>query len=216
MKHSWPRGANSARPEAVSTGMSIPEPPAAKRPLAVYARRRGVALAAIAAAAALCGLALTFQVVRVASASMSPTLLPGDLVLVSRLLYVLHPPRRGDLIVLRFPQAEGREFVKRVVGLPGDVVEERGGRFLVNGVAARLAHEESSEDAGGAERALGPSRVSAHRLYVLGDNRGTSLDSRFWGTVYEHDVVGQAVLVCWSRGEYWWQVRWDRIGRWLA
>ncbi len=53
------------------------------------------------------------------------------------------------------------------------------------------------------------------RYYVLGDNWRTSLDSRFWGTVDERDVVGEAVLICWSRGAHWWDVHWSRLGRWL-
>lgn len=152
--------------------------------------------------------AFAIQVFTVSSASMSPTLQPGDSVLVNRLVYRLHLPRRGDIIVFRFPQADGREFVKRVIGLPGDVVEEHGGRIYVNGAApAPVA-------------ALAPAtplaqRVAAGHLYVLGDNPDTSLDSRFWGTVDEREVVGKAVFICWSREEHWWQVRWDRIGRWL-
>jgi signal peptidase I len=176
---------------------------------------KGIALAAVAAVVPVCGLAVTFHILGLSSISMSPTLLPGDSVLVNRLIYYLHPPQRGDLIVFRFPQTGGREFVKRVIGLPGDVVEEQGGRFSVNGMALRLVRDGASNGARATNMGLGPSRVPANRLYVLGDNWGTSLDSRFWGPVDEHEVIGKPILICWSRGTHWWDVRWNRIGRWL-
>lgn len=155
------------------------------------------------------------QIFTVSSASMSPTLLPGDFVLVNRLAYHLHQPRRGDIIALRFPQAEGREFVKRVIGLPGDVVMEQGGHFYVNGVLLAQAQPIDSNEQREPEGSQLPRLIPAGRLYVLGDNSETSLDSRFWGTVSEGDVVGEAFLICWSRGKHRWEVRWRRIGRWL-
>jgi signal peptidase I len=163
----------------------------------------------------VCALSLTFHIVGLSSASMSPTLLPGDSVLVNRLIYHLFPPRRGDLIVVRFPQTGGREFVKRIIGLPGDVVEERGGRMSVNGMAVRWGRDGASSGTRATRTDLDPSRVPANRLYVLGDNWGTSLDSRSWGTVDEQEVVGKPFLICWSRETEWWEVRWDRMGRWV-
>ncbi len=148
------------------------------------------------------------------SASMSTTLLPGDSLLVSRLLYRLHPPRRGDIIVFRFPQADGREFVKRVVALPGDVVEERAGRFWVNGTSLRNPSPGQSQRVTDALN-VGPYRIPAGQLYVLGDNQDASLDSRFWGTADERNVIGKAFLIYWSSGKHWWDVRWHRIGRWV-
>jgi signal peptidase I len=157
--------------------------------------------------------AFVIGVFTVSSASMSPGLLRGDSVLVNRLAYRLHPPRRGDIIVFHFPQAGGREFVKRVVGLPGDVVQEQDGRFFLNGMLLAQAPAPASTDVGAPGGTPSPRPIPAGRLYVLGDNPGTSLDSRFWGPVSEGDVVGEAVLICWSRGQRWWEVRWNRIGR---
>jgi signal peptidase I len=155
------------------------------------------------------------QVFTVSSASMAPTLLSGDSVLVNRFVYHLHPPGRGDIIALLSPQADGREFVKRVVGLPGDVVTERSGRFFVNGAPVPGTQANGTADAAGAAVGVLSRRVPAGQLYVLGDNPGTSMDSRFWGTVAEREVVGEAFLICWSRGRQGWEVRWGRIGRWL-
>ena len=173
-------------------------------------------LSTIAGVISLCGLALTFHIAGLSSASMSPTLFAGDSVLVDRLVYYLHPPRRGDLIVFRFPQTGDREFVKRVIGLPGDVVEEQEGRFSVNGMTVHWVPEGRANETRAAAMDLAPSRVPANRLYVLGDNGNSSLDSRSWGTVDEHEVIGKAVLVCWSRGPRWWDVHWSRIGHWLG
>lgn len=159
--------------------------------------------------------AFVIGVFTVSSDSMSPGLLRGDSVLVNRVVYRLHPPRRGDIIVFHFPQAGGREFVKRVVGLPGDVVKEQEGRLYLNGTLLAQAPAMTSTDTGAPGGTRSPRPIPAGRLYVLGDNPGTSLDSRFWGTVTERDVVGEAVLICWSRGKHWWDVRWDRVGRWL-
>jgi signal peptidase I len=183
------------------------------------AGRRGIvaSILVLAATAALLflGQAFAIQVFTVSSSSMLPTLRPRDSLLVNRLAYRLQLPHRGDVIVFRFPRVEGREFVKRVIGLPGDVVEEQGGQVYVNG---KLLPREALTDAGQeAEPAVSmvPQRVPSNQLFVLGDNRAASLDSRYWGPVDIHKVVGKAFLVCWSRGMHWWDLRWDRIGHWL-
>ncbi len=151
----------------------------------------------------------------VPSGSMRPTLQPGDYVLANRFVYYLHPPRRGDVIVFRYPQDARRDFVKRVIGVPGDVVEERDGQVLVNSepvVEPYVLHMSAGTPWIPQQ---GSWRVPPGRLFVLGDNREASLDSRFWGTVDAHEVIGKAFLIYWSRGEHWWDVRWERIGRWL-
>jgi signal peptidase I len=175
----------------------------------------GLAVMVIAGALLFSVFALAFQVSELSSVSMSPTLLPGDSVLVNRLIYRLRSPRRGDIILFHFPQTEGRDFVKRVIGVPGDVVQEQAGRFTVNGLVVHVSRTDPSGPAEALNAALGPERVPADRFYVLGDNWRTSLDSRFWGTVDEQEVVGEAVLICWSRGAHWWDIHWSRLGRWL-
>lgn len=177
--------------------------------------RRGVAVLATVAALLVCAGALTFHVSELSSVSMSPTLLPGDAVLVNRLSSYVHPPRRGDIIVFHYPRTGDRDFVKRVIGVPGDVVQEAGGRFTVNGTVVHVSRAVAADLSPAMAMVSGSVRVPADHLYVLGDNWRTSLDSRFWGTVDEREVVGEAVLICWSRGAHWWDVRWDRIGRWL-
>lgn len=185
------------------------------RPIVRRHPRGGILSVITAGALVLLVHAFVIRIVTVSSASMSPTLLPGDFILVNRLVYHLHPPRRGDIIAVRFPQAGGREFVKRVTGLPGDVVIEQGGHFYVNGALLARVQPIHSNEQLAPEDSQPPRLVPAGRLYVLGDNSETSLDSRFWGTVSEGDVVGGAFLICWSRGKHWWEVRWRRVGRWL-
>lgn len=151
----------------------------------------------------------------ISSGSMLPTLLPRDWVLVNRIAYSLRPPNRGDIIVFHFSQVNGQEFIKRIIGLPGDVVDERGGEFWVNGVpfhGPSVRHLEASLLPLGGMRIR---RVPADQVFVLGDNLEASLDSRFWGTVDERQIIGKALLICWSRGTHWWDIRWGRIGRWL-
>ena len=159
--------------------------------------------------------AYVIQIFTVSSASMAPTLLSGDSVFVNRIVYRLHPPGRGDIIALLAPRADGREFVKRVVGLPGDVVTERDGHFFVNGAVVAETQGSATAEAPAPAKGQMSRRVPAGQLYVLGDNPGTSMDSRFWGTVDEREVVGKAFLICWSRGRHGWEVRWGRIGSWL-
>jgi len=175
----------------------------------------GLAVMVIAGALLFSVFALAFQVSELSSVSMSPTLLPGDSVLVNRLIYRLRSPRRGDIILFHFPQTGGRDFVKRVIGVSGDVVQEQAGRFTVNGMVVHVSRTDPPGPAEAPNSALGRERVPADRLYVLGDNWRTSLDSRFWGTVDEQEVVGKAILICWSRGAHWWDIHWSRLGRWL-
>ncbi len=191
-----------------------PETPRAssRRPLP----RTGLAGGAAAAAVVLLvtgWLAVTSLTIE--SGSMMGTLRPGDRILVSRLSYRLHAFRRGDIIAFRYPQEEARIFIKRVIALPGDVVEETHGRFYVNGHPAVRATTIRDADDTDPQAAMAAWSISPGQLFVLGDNRGASLDSRFWGTVDVRKVVGRAMLIYWSQGRGWWDIRWDRVGRWL-
>ncbi len=184
------------------------------------ASRRGfrecILAAAMAALLIFLLQAYGFQVFVVSSRSMAPTLRRGEVVLVDRLSYDFSSPHRGDLIVFHFPEAGDRSFLKRVIGVPGDTVAERDGRFWVNGSPlAWLGAHASAPSAAGALN-MPPVRVPAGRYFVLGDNPSASLDSRFWGSLTLHEVMGKAVVILWSQGPRWWDVRWNRIGRGLG
>jgi len=159
--------------------------------------------------------ALVLEGFWIPSGSMRPTLQPGDYILVNRLVYRIHPPRLGDVIVFRYPRDEHWEFVKRVIAGPGDVVEERDGHFWVDGSRLRQPFASSAAGRGSPGPTVNFGKIPPDKFFVLGDNRGNSLDSRFWGTVDAREVIGEAFVIYWSRGEHWWNVRWNRIGHWI-
>jgi signal peptidase I len=127
----------------------------------------------------------------VPTASMAPTLLPGDRIVATR--YVTDDPARGDVVVFRQPG--GEVAVKRVIALPGDLVEsDAGGRVRVGGRAL----DEPYASAG--TTGLTPQIVPAGHVFVLGDNRGESVDSRSWGPLPSRMIRGRARVVLWRAG----------------
>jgi len=172
------------------------------------------------------------QAFKIPSGSMKPTLLIGDHILVNKFSYgvkipylntVLVPvgsPARGDIVVFKYPLDPRKDFIKRVIGLPGDVVEIRDKQVFVN-------HKRLNHDVGvfsdphilpGTLRPrdnLGPVTVPADHLFVMGDNRDESFDSRFWGFVPLRDVSGKAFIIYWSWDSEGFGVRWGRLARLL-
>ncbi len=129
--------------------------------------------------------------IRVDGYSMMPTLENGEFIVVSRLSYRLGQPERGDIIVFHYPRNPTDEFIKRVIGLPGDEIAIRDGTVYVNGypleepyIAAPPNYETQMT-------------VGKNQIFVLGDNRNNSSDSHIWGTVPMDYVVGRAVFVYW-------------------
>ncbi len=129
--------------------------------------------------------------VRVDGFSMLPTLEDSEFVLVSKINYQLASVERGDIIVFHFPMDPEQELIKRVIGLPGDVVNVQNGIVSVNG----LALEEPYIAA--APAYSGEWDVPDGHLFVLGDNRNDSSDSHFWGYLPFEKVVGKAVIIYW-------------------
>jgi signal peptidase I len=179
---------------------------------------------ALIVAALLAAYARTFLVrpFRIPSSSMAPSLLAGDQLLVNRFVYgparwawerrllPLRPPRRGDVAVFRYPREPRIPYVKRVLGVPGEIVLLRRRELLVDGrplVERGYAHH--SDAAAYPESVLvdpfygrrdnfGPVVVPPASWFVLGDNRELSADSRFWGFVPRSHLLGRAVAVYWS------------------
>lgn len=134
------------------------------------------------------------QPVKVEGTSMLPHLVDEQRIFVSKIAYRFDQIERGDVIVFRFPEDPARSYIKRVVGLPGETVEIRGGRVLIDGrpqpepyVPTRYRDRSSHA----------PLRVEDGAYYVLGDHRNTSNDSRTWGTVQSSFVSGKAVFAYW-------------------
>ena len=186
-------------------------------------------LEAIAIAVVLALFIRTFvvQAFKIPSGSMLETLQIGDHILVNKFIYgthvpfthiVLFPlrdPARGDIVVFRFPMDEKRDFIKRVIGLPGDTVEIRNKVVYVNGKRLEdpyVVHRDQNIIPGERDN-FGPVTVPEGSYFVMGDNRDGSFDSRFWGFVKREQILGKALVIYWSwdRERHW--PRFDRIGR---
>jgi len=180
-----------------------------------------------------------FQAFKIPSGSMLDTLLIGDHLLVNKFIYgtklpfsdqrflVLREPQRGDVIVFEFPEDEGksyfqrRDFIKRVIGVPGDLIEIKAKQVFVNGklytFSAEMHKDSQIIPAVASPRDFaGPIRVPEHSYFVMGDNRDYSFDSRFWGFVDQTKIKGLAIIKYWSwdaNADLLHKIRWDRIGR---
>ena len=190
-----------------------------------------------------------FEPFRIPSGSMIPTLLVGDFILVSKYSYGLRTPvgfyeflevgepQRGDVAVFRFPQDPSKDFIKRIIGLPGDTIRYRNKRLWVNGEAVQL-EEAGIYSASASGRSFVVQRyteslgevahpiivnpsvasqnfeftVPAGEYFAMGDNRDGSDDSRRWGTLSERDLVGKAVLIWMSWDGSRSRIDWSRIG----
>src|SRR3990172_6249222 len=146
------------------------------------------------------------QAFKIPSGSMLPTLQIGDHLLVNKFIYWFTDTQRGDIIVFKFPQDETRDFIKRVIGLPGETLEIRGRQVLINGVPVSEPYAVTSDGpfarAGDRDR-LGPIVIPPDKLFMMGDNRDHSMDSRVWGFLDIHKIKGKAILVYFSiRSEY--------------
>ena len=146
---------------------------------------------------------------------MLPTLQIGDHLLVNKFIYgirvpftgkVLVPikdPAHGDIVVFRFPKDRSTDYIKRVIGVPGDKVEIHDKKLYINGakIDDPHAHFTSLMNAPAGmspQDNLGPIVVPDGKLFVMGDNRDNSYDSRFWGYVDDTDVLGKAIIIYWS------------------
>jgi signal peptidase I len=150
----------------------------------------------LSVAVLFCLFLITFvaQAFRVQGTSMEPLLSDGNRIVVNKFVYRFQPIERGDVVVFWYPRDPSVSFIKRVVGGPGDLVEIRDGRVLVNDTAVPEAYL-----AGGFrdEGSLPPTRVRQGHYFVLGDNRRSSNDSRSWGEVPQKYIYGRAVFRFW-------------------
>lgn len=179
------------------------------------------------------------QAFKIPSGSMLPTLKIGDHLLVSKFIYgvklpfsdktiiPVSKPKFQDIIVFEFPENDSKDFIKRVIGLPGDTIEIRNKRVWRNGKKLNEPYAQySSQNIDQsfplntwpphdydprARDNLGPIQVPPENYFVLGDNRDESYDSRFWGFVEQKEIIGEAWIIYWSwRGPT--NIRWSRIG----
>jgi len=183
------------------------------------------------------------QAYKIPSGSMEPTLLIGDHILVNKVIFGLRMPdsifglqifglpyghylfhleevHRGDVVVFVFPPDRSKDFIKRVVGIPGDTIQVKDGAVWLNG--AKMPDPHAHFEVAQTERStasprdnFGPITVPAGKLFMMGDNRDRSYDSRFWGFVDRDDVEGRATVIYWSwdsDGSGIIPIRWSRFG----
>jgi signal peptidase I len=172
------------------------------------------------------------QAFKIPSGSMKPTLQIGDHILVTKFIYgikipiirkALVPvsdPKRGDIVVFIYPEDRSKDFVKRVIGTAGDTIEIRDKKIYLNGLPHNDNHGVYTDDMiipGAAQPRdnFGPVTVPPGTIFVMGDNRDQSYDSRFWGFVDLRDVLGKAFIIYWSWNSEEHGVRWGRLGHLL-
>ena len=170
------------------------------------------------------------QAFKIPSGSMEPTLEIGDHILVNKFIYgikipftkinliPLDSPKRGDVIVFIYPLEPEKDFIKRVIAVGGDTVKIVNKKLYLNGVEVPDPHAVYKEDtilpADVQKRDnFGPVTVPRGKLFVLGDNRDRSLDSRFWGFVPAEEVKGKAFIIYWSWNRQETTVRWSRLAQ---
>jgi signal peptidase I len=151
------------------------------------------------------------QAFKIPTGSMRMTLIEGDLILVNKFIYgakipfsdqrlpAVRQPKRGDVIVFIYPEDKSKDFIKRLVGLPGDVIEIKGGSIYINEkpAAEQIFNQIYYYNRGQLAEAGDKMTVPADSYFVLGDNSATSKDSRYWGFVPKNYVLGQAMIVYW-------------------
>ena len=181
----------------------------------------------VAALVALFIRTFVVQAFKIPSGSMIPTLLVGDYILVNKFVYGVRLPlidktlfgeripKKGEIIVFEYPHDTSKDYIKRVVGLPGDKIQIFNKQLLINGRVAEDPHAFHSEPEVFSESILdnfGPVTVPPDHLFVMGDNRDASSDSRVWGFVPLSLVKGKAFLVYWSWNPADIGIRWSRVG----
>jgi signal peptidase I len=187
------------------------------------------------------------QAYKIPSASMYPTLLVGDHIIVNKLVFGLRMPdsffgitpfadelpygkylfeferiHRGDVVVFVFPEDRSKDFIKRVVGVPGDTIEVKAGMLYLDGKLdldphAHLELSPSQRTPNSERDSFGPFKVPPGEYFMMGDNRDRSYDSRFWGTATRDAIEGRAMFIYWSCADdtaplgCFYDVRWSRL-----
>ncbi len=174
--------------------------------------------------------AFIVQAFKIPSGSMKNTLQIGDHILVNKFIYgvklpftstTIIPyknPQRGDIVVFKFREEPKKDFIKRTIGVPGDVIEIRNKKVYVNKKHLEQDHAIYTDfhiipKAMQPRDNFGPVTVPEDSIFVMGDNRDHSYDSRFWGFVDLKDVKGKAFIIYWSWDNDNFGVRWGRIGK---
>ncbi len=169
------------------------------------------------------------QAFKIPSGSMQNTLQIGDHILVNKFLYgvkipfiqktiiPITNPKKGDIVVFKFPEDPKKDFIKRVIGVSGDVIKIENKQLYINHKPAQAGYTIFTDPhilAAGVQPRdnYGPQKVPPDSLFVMGDNRDQSYDSRFWDYVKLKDIKGKAFMIYWSWDKDRFGVRWKRLG----
>jgi signal peptidase I len=183
-----------------------PQPPDASPDARPKAKQGGalrtvleiVVIVAAAFAIAMLVQAFLIKPFTIHQVSMEPTLIEGDRILINRLSYHFREPKNGDVIVFHSPVTAGEDLVKRVIAVGGDTVSVADGKLYVNGVVQNEPYLMEQNFAG----EFPETRIPDGQLFVLGDNRNNSGDSRFFGPIDKKSVLGCAFVVYWPIGHW--------------
>lgn len=173
--------------------------------------------------------AFVIQAFKIPSGSMKPTLQVGDHILVNKFIYGTNipfthmkilpfkKPQKGDIIVFIWPVDRKKDFIKRVVGIEGDKLEIIDKKLYINGSLLDIPNAVNSDDRIFPKDIqprdnYGPMIIPQDSLFVMGDNRDESYDSRYWGVVNLKEVKGKAFIIYWSWDKFKHSPRWKRIG----
>ena len=168
------------------------------------------------------------QAFKIPSGSMIPTLQIGDWLLVNKVIYGIKipvlrktiipvtKPERGDVVVFIYPMDRSKDFIKRVIGVEGDVIEIRNKKIYINGAPFNDTHGVYTDSlilprSMQPRDNFGPVKVPKGHIFAMGDNRDNSYDSRFWGFVSLDDVIGKAFIIYWSWNHENHNLRWNRL-----
>ncbi len=180
-----------------------------------------------------------FATFSIPSQSMVPTLLIGDYVMANGWAFARREPERGEVIVFQYPKDHDIRYVKRLIGLPGDVIEVRHNEIILNGTKIEDKPGEAIQGDDGYPYRLfeetignrhftvrkinnqafmdrenfGPITVPAGQYFAMGDNRDRSSDSRYWGFIQKSELVGKMLYLYFSFDKENLQMRWDRVGK---
>lgn len=170
------------------------------------------------------------QAFKIPSGSMIPTLQIGDWLLVNKFIYgikipalrktiiPIKDPQRGDIVVFIYPMDKSKDFIKRVIGVAGDVIEIKNKKVYINGALFDDPYGTFTDSliipaAVQPRDNFGPVKVPEGHIFAMGDNRDNSYDGRFWGFVNLDDVLGKAFIIYWSWDRNRHTVRWNRLAQ---
>ena len=128
---------------------------------------------------------------------MKPTLVTGDRLFVNLDYYLTNEPKRGDVIVFKFPKDKKKDYIKRIIGLPNEEIRIKEGQVFINNII--LEEDYVLFEGDSLEKNMDPLRIPSNDIFVMGDNRNHSFDSRMFGTVPIKDIKGKATRVYWAK-----------------